>query len=119
MKREKELESILAIMTGFLVIYFFTKWDPSLIISIVFGLTGITSKYLSSKISLLWLKSGHWIGFIVSKILLTLIFFFILFPLSLISKIFRRDPLMLSGDYESYFVNRDEKFKKNSFEKTW
>jgi len=40
-------------------------------------------------------------------------------PLSLLSKLFRKDPLMLSKKYKSYFIDINKEISKESFEKIW
>lgn len=36
-----------------------------------------------------------------------------------LSKIFTKDPLMLSGEYGTYFIDINREMDKKSFEKTW
>jgi len=62
---------------------------------------------------------GMVLSYIIPNILLTLIFFFILLPLALLSKIGNKDPLMLSPGRGSYWVTAEGKPDKESFEKTW
>jgi carbamoyltransferase len=40
-----------------------------------------------------------------------------LFPMSSLSKLFNKDPLMLSGEYSTYFIVINKNIDKNSFEK--
>jgi len=46
------------------------------------------------------------------------VFYFILFPISLLSKLFTKDPLMLSIKYDSYFIDINKIYDKENAGKT-
>ena len=119
MKTDKSKSTILIISMGFLFLYLVFSWKWAVIVSFVVGIIGIASPFVSKKIEWGWMKIADLLGYIVPNILLTLAFFLFLFPLSLISKLFRKDPLMLSGKYKTYFVDINKKAAEESFEKTW
>jgi len=119
MTKEQNTMTMLTISTGFLLLYFIFHWNVVLLISFIIGLIGIFSSYLSAKISWLWLKLGEILGLIVPKILLAVIFFLILYPISLLSRLTKKDLLMLSKKYNSFYSDHDVKFDKAYFEKTW
>lgn len=118
-KKETSRTTLLIISAGFLLIYLVLKEDWAIYVSLAVGILGSSSLYLSKKIEWIWLKIGQILSYIVPNILLILIFFLILYPLSLISKIFTKDPLMLSSKHESYFINVDRDFDKKSMENIW
>ncbi|MGC1632639.1 MAG: hypothetical protein WA749_11065, partial [Gelidibacter sp.] len=65
-------------------------------------------------------KTTYIIGQIVQKVTLTIVFFLILTPLALLSKIFgKKDIIMLKNNYDSTFLDRDEKIEKSYFNKLW
>jgi len=111
--------TILVLSTGFLFLYFLFSWQWAVIISLIVGVIGITSPYLSKKIEQGWLKLSQFLGYIIPNILLSIVFFLFLFPISLLSKIFRKDPLMLSKKYDTYFIDINKEMYKKSFKKTW
>ena len=119
MKTESSKSTILVISTGFLILYMIFSWQWAIFVSLVVGIIGIFSPFLSEKIELLWNKLSKLLGYIVPNILLGVVFYFFLFPISLIYKIFNKDPLMLSRDYKSYFIDINKEIDKKSFEKTW
>ena len=51
----------------------------------------------------LWIKLGEFLGWINSKVILTFIFFLILFPISLFMRIFGYDPLRLKNSNKSSY----------------
>lgn len=111
--------TILIISMGFLALHFIFGWGWALIVSFAVGIAGIFSPFLTSGIVWAWEKLTIILQYIIPNILLGLVFFFVLTPISLISRLFTKDPLMLSGDHESYFIGVDKSFSKDSFEKIW
>jgi hypothetical protein len=119
MRKETTKSTMLVITTGFLILYLAFRWEWALVVSLVTGITGIISPFMSRKIEWAWMKLAGVLGYIVPNILLGLVFFLVLFPLSLLSKLFNKDPLMLSGKHGSMFVDVNKSADKSSFEKTW
>ena len=72
-----------------------------------------------NRITKLWLRFGDILGRVVSPITLGLIFFLLITPVGVLTRLFGRDELLLKKkDKKSYWLARqktDEKF--NSFEK--
>ena len=113
-------KTVLTISVGFVIIYLITKWHPAIIVSLVVGLTGILSSYLSKKIDWLWMKLSWILSLIVPNIVLAIVFYLFLFPVSVLSKLFgRKDPLILKNKSDSIFRNRTKEFERTSFEKPW
>ena len=118
--QSKPVTTVLVISMGFLAFYlkFHVKW--LLIVSFVIGLIGIFSTYLSSLIDVVWMKLTKLLSLIVPNILLSLIFFVFLYPISLAAKLFsKKDSLMLSSGRTSTFETVNKTFKKDIFEKSW
>jgi len=65
------------------------------------------------------MKLAYVMGLIVPNILLCLIFYLFLFPISLIYRQFNKDSLMLSKMHKTYFIEVNKESDKNSFEKIW
>ncbi len=54
-----------------------------------------------------WMWFGEKIGSVVSRIILTIIFYFVVFPTSLLWRAFHKDPFMLRWNSgESYFLKK-------------
>lgn len=119
MNRKSSRLVVLTISTGFLFLYFIFSFHWAIIVAAMIGSFGILSSFISYKIEWFWLKLAQFLSLIFSNILLTAVYYFILFPISLVSRFFSKDPLMLSRKYKSYFVDREKKLRKEDFEKTW
>ena len=104
---------------GFLILHLLFSWQWAVIIALVVGIVGIISGILSRIIEKWWMQLARILSFIIPAILLGIVFYLFLFPISLISKLFTKDPLMLSNKYKTYFISIDKEFDKKSFEKIW
>jgi hypothetical protein len=119
MKTDTSKSTILIISMGFLILNLVFHWYWAIIVSLLVGVIGIISSYLSRKIEWGWMKLAKFMGYIVPNILLSIVFFLVLFPISLLSKIFIKDPLLLSNKYKTYFIDTNKEVNKESFEKIW
>lgn len=118
-KADTSKSTILIISIGFLILYLAFSWQWCVIVSLLIGVIGIISSSLSKKIEWGWMKLAKLMGYIIPNILLTIVFFLFLFPISLLSKLFSKDPLMLSKKYKTYFIDINREIDKKSFEKIW
>lgn len=118
--RSNPAKTVLTISMGFLIMFLIAKWEWALRISVVVGLIGIFSNYLSQKIEWLWMKLAWLLGLVVPKIILTFLFYCLLFPIAVLSRLFTKgDTLILKNEKNSTFVNRKKEFEKSDFEKIW
>jgi hypothetical protein len=119
MKKEKILEAILVITTGMLVIYLFTHRPVFLYIAVATGAVGILIKPLAGWIAFLWYKTGDLLGNVVSKAILTLVFFLLLVPIAFIYRLFHRDPLRLKKTDGSNWSVREHDYTGNDLKNIW
>ena len=112
-------KTILVIVTGLLILYFFTKLDYLFNFILLIALIGVFSTYLSRKIELFWFKLAYILGLIIPNIILGLIFYFFLFPIALLSRITSKDPLFLKNNSNSIYREVNKSFDKLSFKNTW
>lgn len=118
--RKKNLETCLVIATGFTVIYVFKNWQPLLIGAVVIGLTGIFLDRPASWITWLWMKVADVLGQIMPKIILSLVFFVFLVPISLVSRLFKGKKLSEFGHIQkSMWINRDYTYTGRDLNKPW
>ena len=82
-----------------------------IITSVIFLLLGLINSKLLSPINKLWIKFGELLGLIIAPIVMALVYFVILTPVSLIVRIFGKDLLGLKflKENETYWIKR----KKN------
>jgi len=79
-------------------------------LSVLCLLSAIFAPNLLSPFNRMWLKFGFFLHFyIVNPIIMTAIFFLLFFPIGLLLKIFKKDPLRrkLQKNATSYWIQRD------------
>ena len=113
-------KTVLTVCVGILVFYFFSKLEWLLYTALIIGIIGVFSTYLSMVIDNLWMKLAWLLSYIFPTIMLSLVFFLIVFPLAILYKLFSRtDNLMLKNRKESLLMGTNKLFTKTSFEKPW
>ena len=112
-------KTILVIVSGLIIAFLITKYKILLNISLGLALVGVLFKKLSSTIEVFWFKIGFLLSLFVPKVILGLIFYFILFPVALLSRISSKDPLILKKSSNSTYKSINKTFKKKSFINTW
>ena len=110
---------MLVITTGMLVIYLITHRPVFLYIAVAAGAVGIIIKPLAGWIASLWYKSGEVLGNVVSKIILTAVFFLMLVPIALFYRLFHKDPLRLKNTGDSNWSVRDHDYTGNDLKNIW
>ena len=85
----------------------------SLIISIIFLILGLMNSKLLNGLNKLWFKFGILIGRFTSPIIMGMIFFFVVTPIGLMLRIFRKDVLNLKfNNAKSYWKNKSGPISK-------
>ena len=112
--------TILTITVGFMIVYLITSWTWAIVTSLVVGVIGLFSTKLSELINFLWMKLTIVLSFIIPNVIMAIIYYLILVPIALLSRIFKRDDEMFLNDgHESTFVEINRKIDKDSLEKMW
>ena len=82
-----------------------------ILLSIPFLVLGILNSKILTPLNIAWIKLGELLGMVISPIIMALIYFFILTPISLIVRIFGKDLLntKFNSLAKTYWIKR----KKN------
>jgi hypothetical protein len=119
MERTKTLETSLVLTTGFLLIFIITQNELFLYISLGLGVTGIFFKPIAKYIAVAWFKLADILSYVTSKIILGILFFAVLFPVSILYKLLNNDKLKLKRSETSNWVERNHAFSASDIEKIW
>lgn len=118
--RKTNLETTLVISTGLLIFYFIKEWESLLIIAAVIGVIGVFFDRIASIISWAWYKLAELLGKVVPKILLTAIFYLILFPISMLYRLFNKDSMKLKpAERGTVWIERNQIYKKKDISNPW
>jgi len=112
--------TIATISTALILLFLLLGEKWILYIALAVNVITILSARVENLLITLWTEFFEKTGRVISSIILCVVFLFVLWPVSLLSRLFRKDPLMLSDKYESYFADREKKdFDRESFHKMW
>ena len=101
----------------FLIIGFYPMYkgeNPNiffLVLSLPFIILGLLNSKILTPFNMAWIKLGEILGLIIAPIVMAIVYFIVLTPISLIVRVFGKDILNMKLDkkLESYWINR----KKN------
>jgi len=90
----------------------------SLVVSIIFLLLGLFNSKILTPLNIIWFKFGLLLGKIIAPIVMGIIFFFVVTPIGIIMRIFRKDVLNLKKNKNnSYWIKKTgpKSIMKNQF----
>jgi hypothetical protein len=112
----------LVIVTGLVVLYFIFKsrYPAFLIAAGVIGVLSIAIPVAGDLIVKGWYKIAEVLGAINGKILLSAVFFVVLFPVAMIARLSKKNPLGLKKDgSNTVFTERNHKYSAKDLEQVW
>jgi hypothetical protein len=119
-ERSKAYESVLALVFGLLLLALLHKHPVWLPIAVGLTLATLLSSWLARVVAWGWLSLSQAIGFVVSRILLGIIYFAVLTPIALLRRALGRDPMHLKRPADgSGFFERNQSFAAKDLERPW
>ena len=103
-------EAVLAITLALVVVYYYFFPDD---------LRWLVGTMIFALLCLLSAKVAVGLGEVMSRVLFTVVFFVLLTPLALLSRLFRKDQFYKSTDRESYFIERDHPYGADDIQHPW
>jgi uncharacterized membrane protein len=120
-QRKKDLVTMITLAGALLAVCLLFKIRLLLAPAVLLLMIAAAMPALSARIAELWRRFSVFIGHINSRVLLTGIYYLVLTPVALLSRLFSKDPLTLkkrlTGD--GYWHERNKTFTREDFEKTW
>ncbi len=117
----KIFKTIDPVILALLLLYYITKNDLFFVISLILLTSNIFFINISSIFAKYWLKLAMFLGFINSKIILTIAYVLFLTPLAYFFRIF--NPILIFHfklrKKTSYYYNHSSDIKPIFFEKQW
>ena len=80
-------------------------------IALIFLVLGLINSKILTPLNLIWVKFGELLGKIIAPIVMALVYFLVLTPISLILRLIKKDILKLKilKKTESYWIKREKK----------
>ena len=119
MDREKSLETSLVLTSAFLLVFLITNIELFAYLAFSFGIIGVFLKPVAKIITIGWFKLAEILNYFVSKLILGTLFFIVLIPISMLSRVFNKDGLKLKKSSKSMWYKRDYKYAANDLENIW
>ncbi|MCE7064475.1 SxtJ family membrane protein [Dyadobacter sp. CY326] len=120
MSESDKAKAQLVIVTGLVVLFFVFKSQYFLIAAAVVGVLSIAIPAAGDLIVKGWYKIAEILGAINGRILLSIVFFVVLFPVAIIAKLGKKNPLALKREAkDSVFVERNHKYAAKDLEQVW
>jgi hypothetical protein len=85
----------------------------------VIGIIGLISDFLAQKIEWFWFKLTWVLSLIVPNILLSIIFYLFLFPISVLARIFSKSNFLQLKKSNSTWVKVEKTFDGESMQNPW
>jgi hypothetical protein len=119
-QHQDRFKTILVIVTGLLAIALIFKINWLIYVSLGIGAASVFVPAAAKAIEWAWLKLALGLGWVNSRILLSVIYFIFLLPLAWVSRLFTKDPLTLrKRKTSSLFVTRNHLYTKKDLENIW
>lgn len=123
-EKRKHLETILVLVLALLVIDYFWAYqkhaiDAKWMIFAAMALCAIGAflPAVAKYIHIGWMKIGHAIGYVMSKVMLTLVYVIVVLPMSFFAR--KKLGVNLHAGSKSYFKERNYTYKKEDLENVW
>jgi hypothetical protein len=129
-KKIRDFGWIMFIVLGLIVpaiISYKNDWDITRLMTILFGISMVffLPSMLFPKamypVFRAWMTIAILLGLVMTKVIITLVFYLMMTPIGLIRRMFVRDPLKLRIDEnaKTYWVTRQEPVTRESYEKQY
>ncbi|HTF03471.1 MAG TPA: hypothetical protein VK826_05570 [Bacteroidia bacterium] len=120
MKLARKYQTLLVIVAGLIVIWYFNRSEVLLFAAIIVGIAGALVPACATGIDWLWNKTGKVLGAVMSPVMLTVFFFCFLTPFALIRRIFgRSDAMLLKGPGTTTWKKREHLFVPKDISDPW
>lgn len=115
----KAFETCLVISTAFLI--FFLKTENMLFVYLAIGISavGILIRPLARLIARGWFALGEMLGKISSTIILSIVYYLILFPVAAIYKLSNRKALHLKNPNTTLWHQREHQYDSEDLKNAW
>jgi hypothetical protein len=109
-------KTTLTISLGLIVVFLVLGHKWAIYSALLLSLISLASKKLALLVEKFWFRIAEAMGLIIPNVILALIFYLLLFPTSILSKIFKNtDNLILKNKTNSTYKKVNKKFTEKDF----
>ncbi|MBX9783332.1 MAG: hypothetical protein K2X48_08575 [Chitinophagaceae bacterium] len=119
MKWQPKHSSLAVIAIGFGMLFYFLQ-KQWMLVPVGLALLGFVSKKIGDYVHLLWMMIAKALGWINSRILLSVLFFLILTPAAIVARLFGKSAFAWPSQHaKTIFINRNHVYTKEDMKNTW
>jgi hypothetical protein len=119
MDKAKRFETVLVIVLGLIVIYWFKKYNVLLLSAIFIGMAALLVPAVATGIQWFWMKLSGLMGAVSGRVILTVIYLLVLLPLAFLAKLFGKSSFRLKPGGDTYFKDRNHTYTKEDIMNPW
>ena len=119
MDKSKQWETILVIVLGLVVVYWFKRWNGWLVAALAIGGLSLLIPAVAGGIFRGWDRLSKLMGELSGKLLLTVVYILVLLPLSLLAKWTGRSVIRRKPGGITYFTERNHRYQKEDLTQPW
>ena len=117
--KQKSFESVLVIVLGLILIFYFRRSNGWLLAALLIGSVAVIFPTAAHLIHRVWTRLSLLLGEISGKVLLTLTYILILIPLSFLARRFSKSGLRRKPGGSTYFTERNHRYKEEDLLHPW
>jgi hypothetical protein len=120
-EKDKHRETVAVLAAALVVAYAVREQKVFVILAGLLAVIGLASPLLSARIHRLWMGLAQVLGLVMTRVLLSVVYFVVLFPLAILSRRFSaHDSLRLKHDKgSSVYSDRDHTYTAADLENPW
>lgn len=119
LSEKQKIEALLVIVLGFGILYLIFDRLWLLQVGLGIGVLSLMFPFVKEGVLWLWFKIAEVLGWVNTRILLSLVFFVILLPVARLSRLFTNDKLQLKSSESSVYKTRNHQYTKEDIENIW
>jgi hypothetical protein len=108
-------QNTLIIGIGFTLLGLGFGFEPFLWVAFIISLTGLLSGWASDRVIFAWHKLGHALGYVNSRIILSIIYILVLTPIAILYRLTRKK----EAATQTFYITRNHLYTPKDMEKGW
>lgn len=115
----KHIETIIVLTIALVAAGWFTKKQQWYWVAAIFAAVSLALPPLARYIHIAWMKLAEAIGYVMNKVLLSIVFIIVVIPLGIFSRLTGKNSIRLKKGGDSYFRTRNHTYTKTDLENMW
>src|ERR1700733_848050 len=119
MDKSKQMETLVVLELGLIVLYLIKRWEGLLVAALVIGIASLLAPPVARAVHWGWSRLTMLLGEVSGRVLLTLAWLFVLLPLALTARLTRRTVIRRKPGGDTYFKERNHLYEKEDLVHPW